>query len=54
MLVMTVKCVVLYVMLQAYLYSDCQNIVGVEMDPSFCKLQQQIILDYEFADRVKV
>ncbi|KAL8602771.1 hypothetical protein ACOMHN_064078 [Nucella lapillus] len=38
----------------AYLYSSCRKIVGVEIDPTFCRLQQQIITDYEFGDRIAV
>ncbi|XP_076442982.1 uncharacterized protein LOC143281619 [Babylonia areolata] len=38
----------------AYLYSKCRQIVGVELDTTFCKLQEQIITDYEMGDRIAV
>ncbi|KAK7504953.1 hypothetical protein BaRGS_00003981 [Batillaria attramentaria] len=38
----------------AYLFSDCRRIIGVEMDPSFCELQRQIVSRYCFEDRVQI
>ncbi|XP_025105332.1 uncharacterized protein LOC112570870 [Pomacea canaliculata] len=38
----------------AYLYSACSQIIGVEMDISFCHLQQHIVSSYNFQDRIKI
>jgi len=40
--------------LQAYLYSSASRILGVELDRSFCDLQERIVQKYNMADRVKV
>lgn len=38
----------------AYLYSSCKQIIGVEMDSTFCELQRQVITRYYFDDRVQI
>ncbi|KAL3873732.1 hypothetical protein ACJMK2_036821 [Sinanodonta woodiana] len=38
----------------AYVYSQASSIVGVEMDGSFCQLQNNIVQKYKMEDRVKV
>ncbi|KAK3593159.1 hypothetical protein CHS0354_039644 [Potamilus streckersoni] len=38
----------------AYVYSQASSIVGVEMDSSFCQLQNIIVQKYKMEDRVKV
>jgi len=40
--------------LQAYLYSSASRILGVELDRSFCDLQERIVQKYNMADRVEV
>lgn len=42
------------VYLQAFLYSEAPGIVGVEIDKTFCELQQGIIQQYNLTDRIKV
>ncbi|XP_056023042.1 uncharacterized protein LOC125649051 isoform X2 [Ostrea edulis] len=38
----------------AYLMSEASCIVGVEIDPTFCQVQNQIISKYQLQDRVQV
>lgn len=38
----------------AYLMSEASCIVGVEIDPTFCQVQNQIITKYNLQDRVQV
>ncbi|KAH3853372.1 uncharacterized protein LOC127875258 [Dreissena polymorpha] len=38
----------------AYLYSEAPNILGIEIDPNFCQLQQNIIDKYGMKNRIKV
>ncbi|XP_060557407.1 uncharacterized protein LOC132717851 [Ruditapes philippinarum] len=38
----------------AYLYSEASSVIGVELDPTFCQLQNNIIQQYDMADRIKI
>ncbi|KAK4297664.1 hypothetical protein Pmani_029935 [Petrolisthes manimaculis] len=38
----------------AYIYSKCRRIVGVELNPDLCQVQQTIINKYQFQDRIQV
>ena len=40
--------------LQAYLYSEAKMIYGVEIDATFCQLQEKVIEKYNMKDRVQV
>ncbi|KAG0726134.1 hypothetical protein GWK47_037202 [Chionoecetes opilio] len=39
---------------EAYIYTKCQRIVGVEINPELCQVQQTIINKYQFQDRLQV
>ncbi|KAL4237046.1 hypothetical protein ACF0H5_005430 [Mactra antiquata] len=38
----------------AYLYSEAKTIIGVELDPTFCELQSNLIEKYNMSDRIKI
>lgn len=40
-----IDCIVSF---QAYIYSKCRRIVGVEINPDLCQVQQTIINKYQF------
>ncbi|XP_069117025.1 uncharacterized protein [Argopecten irradians] len=42
------------VLYAAHLYSDASRIVGVELDKSFCELQQKMVDKYGFSDRIQI
>ncbi|XP_053394855.1 uncharacterized protein LOC123524416 [Mercenaria mercenaria] len=38
----------------AYLYSEVNSLVGVELDPTFCELQNKVIQQFNMTDRIKI
>lgn len=39
---------------QAYVYTDAERIIGVEMNEEFCNLQNEIIRKYKMDDRISI
>lgn len=38
----------------AYLYTSSPKIIGVEINPDFCKLQLDVIHKYKFGNRIQI